>query len=151
MGFIMQYVNNPYMINNPYANNMGYTQQGYNYPQYNNYQMNQQQIQQSQSLNGQIIADFNEVSSKNTPLDGSSVYFPLVDGSAIYCKKLNVNTGASQLFTYKLVEQNTDQKDSDVTSTLSQLKSEIQELKNIILSKNSPQLPKLDLGKGGDQ
>ena len=80
---------------------------GFNQPMYmNNYQNNntlRQPITPSiGGLMGKVVDSADVVKVTDIPLDGSTSYFPLVDGSAILTKKLQVD-GTSKIVVYKPV------------------------------------------------
>lgn len=98
------------MYNNLYNQNM--------YNPYNKYQpmsvpaqpmQNQQFIQPispQSNLLGKIVDSIDVVKATDIPLDGSTSYFPLTDGSAIVTKKLQMD-GTSRTIIYKpVVEDN---------------------------------------------
>ena len=103
----------------PYQNMPVYNQQTYTYNPYQTNQ-NESQIQMCDSL------DF--VKSQNVRLDGMANYYALTDGSEIYCKRLNPNTGASITDVY-VKKQNVEEPKIDlntqVATLLSDFKSEI--------------------------
>lgn len=96
------------MYNNPYGFNPYMNQRFQNQP--NNQPMPQQNIQppiqpiqQYCSLLGKQVDSIDVVKATDIPLDGSTCYFPLIDGSAIVTKKLQ-NDGTSKTIIYKPVE-----------------------------------------------
>lgn len=60
-----------------------------------------QQLPQS-NIQGKIVDNVDVVKATDIPLDGSTSYFPLTDGSAIVTKKLGIN-GISEIQIYKPV------------------------------------------------
>lgn len=96
------------MYNNPYNQNM--------YNPYNKYQpvnVPTQPIQSQQfiqpippqpSLLGKIVDSIDVVKATDIPLDGSTSYFPLTDGSAIVTKKLQMD-GTSRTIIYKPIAE----------------------------------------------
>lgn len=56
------------------------------------------------SLLGKVVDSIEVVKATDIPLDGSTSYFPLTDGSAIITKKLQVD-GTSKTIIYKPVEE----------------------------------------------
>lgn len=131
---------------NPYANNMynGLPQstiQQLNANQMQAIQGNQQPIQQQVPVeqNLQYVDSIDVVKSTNARLDGQSVFFPKTDGSEIYCKKLNPQTGAGIIMTYRLVDDNqtvqSDMEVNQITTMISSLKNDIGELKELFLDK----------------
>lgn len=102
------------MYNNPYYNPM----QTY-IPRYPNVDGTQQPIQPMNTTNyvppvqntstqpallGKLVDSIDVVKSMEYPLDGSTSYYPLTDGSAILTKKLLQN-GTSEMKIYKQVEE----------------------------------------------
>lgn len=98
----------------------GVNNYGYNpYGRYVSPQPIQQPIQQSiqqaeqiqplnnaYKLNGKLVPDLETVKSIEYPLDGSTSYFPLTDGSAIVTKQLQMD-GTSKTIIYKPSEDTT--------------------------------------------
>lgn len=73
----------------------------YNY--YNPYQYYapyQQQYAKPIALQGKLIDNIEAVKAVDIPLDGSTSYFPLADGSAIVSKQLKQD-GTSRVIVYK--------------------------------------------------
>lgn len=102
----------------PTWQNYGYGNQQYSYPQnqvqgyqermaqpqYNPYQQMQQQQPMMQSqipLNGKMVDGIEVVKAFDTPLDGSTVYFPSTTGECIYTKQIQAD-GTSRINTYKI-------------------------------------------------
>ena len=93
------YNNNTYGFN-PYMNQQ----------RFQNQPLNQQPIQQTLpqmpqvcSLMGKQVDSIDVVKATDIPLDGSTCYFPLIDGSAIVTKKLQ-NDWTSKTIIYKPVD-----------------------------------------------
>lgn len=61
------------------------------------------------SLLGKSVDSIDVVKAMDIPLDGSTSYFPLLDGSAIVTKKLT-SDGTSRMVVYKPVEQDSKEK-----------------------------------------
>lgn len=92
----------------------------YYYPQYvprQMYDMNVQQMQQpqqtmqtttqqAQGLQGKLVDNIEVVRALDIPLDGTTSYFPLANGSAIVTKQLQQD-GTSKIVVYKAVEDDT--------------------------------------------
>ena len=137
------------MYNNPYGFNPYINQRFQNQP--NNQPMPQQNmqppmqpIQQYCSLLGKQVDSIDVVKATDIPLDGSTCYFPLIDGSAIVTKKLQTD-GTSKTVLYKPVD-NGDEKGiqyatlSDIDkainnidlSDLEDIKDDIKDLKQSI-------------------
>lgn len=108
---------------------------------------------QSDEVLGKIVDSVDVVRSVNADLNGRPYYFPKVDGTEIYCKRINPQTGASMIQTYALVnEGNSQSQDTQFSSALSQLQKElsgeISDLKNIVMDYlTSPS--KVNVPKGG--
>ena len=99
------YNNNTYGFN-PYMNQQ----------RFQNQPLNQQPIQQTLpqipqvcSLMGKQVDSIDVVKATDIPLDGSTCYFPLIDGSAIVTKKLQ-NDGTSKTIIYKPVDNQEETK-----------------------------------------
>ena len=98
------YNNNTYGFN-PYMNQQ----------RFQNQSMSQQSIQPQMtqipqmnpacSLLGKQVDSIDVVKATDIPLDGSTCYFPLIDGSAIVTKKLQTD-GTSKTIIYKPIENN---------------------------------------------
>lgn len=87
-------------------------------PYYNNYmqprmdpQFVQQPVQptykQPSGLQGKSVDSLEVVKAMDIPLDGSTSYFPLIDGSAIITKQLKQD-GTSKIVIFKPVEDTVD-------------------------------------------
>lgn len=113
-----------------YGNNYGYYNptRSIGVPQQS---MNNQFIQQPQmqmpsftptpmpaqtNLLGKIVDNVEVVKATDIPLDGSTSYFPLTDGSAIVTKKLGLN-GTSEIQVYKPVVE--EKQEEQIISTSS--------------------------------
>jgi len=124
------YYGNPYQ-NYSYQNSYPYQQPYLNYASTLTPQQSQQNInvQPQELLQGTIVDSIDVVRGKNCSLDGTPQVYPKSDFSEIYVKKLDVNTGAGMLLTYRLVQPQVEKQvniDVDTfASTLSQFKSEI--------------------------
>lgn len=98
-------------------------------PYYNSYNiqpqiMGQPVYSQAQaSLPGKTVDSIDVVRATAAPLDGSILYFPLTDGSAIITKKLQMD-GTSQLVRYEPVKD-----DTPPTPTLKDMQVELDDLK----------------------
>ena len=106
---------------------------GFNQPMYmNNYQNNntlRQPITPSiGGLMGKVVDSADIVKVTDIPLDGSTSYFPLVDGSAILTKKLQVD-GTSKIVVYKPVVEEPKETPKYVTyADLDDIKKHIKDL-----------------------
>ena len=106
---------------------------GFNQPMYmNNYQNNntlRQPIAPSiGGLMGKVVDSADVVKVTDIPLDGSTSYFPLVDGSAILTKKLQVD-GTSKIVVYKPVVEEPKETPKYVTyADLDDIKKHIKDL-----------------------
>lgn len=133
---------------NPYYNQYS------NYPNYQNYQQNQMQQlqnpmqsqvsqpQQSQnSIQGWYVDGFDVTKSINADMSGNAMFFPSTDGKEIYKKQLDINTGKSFTYVYKLennVEQTNNSIDftpiySHISEVKDELSTKISELKDMVL------------------
>ncbi len=61
-------------------------------------------VQQATPLLGKVVDSLDVVKATDIPLDGSTSYFPLTDGSAIITKKLQMD-GTSKTIIYKPIEE----------------------------------------------
>ena len=108
---------------------------GFNQPVYmNNYQNNntlRQPITPSiGGLMGKVVDSADVVKVTDIPLDGSTSYFPLVDGSAILTKKLQVD-GTSKIVVYKPVVEEPKETPKYVTyAELDDIKKHIKDLED---------------------
>lgn len=113
------------MFYNPYIPQM---QRGQNMDQFNpysqGYQNNYQQSypqnpqtypQASLGLQGKLVDSIEVVRAIDIPLDGSTSFFPLADGTAIVTKQLQKD-GTSRTVIYKPVEQEAEKKVDYITS-----------------------------------
>lgn len=113
---------NNYGYYNP-TRNIGVPQQSMNNQMYQQPMQTYQQpiVQQlpQSNIQGKIVDNVDVVKATDIPLDGSTSYFPLTDGSAIVTKKLGLN-GISEIQIYKPVieetKNNTDNKQSYVSN-----------------------------------
>lgn len=95
-----------------YNNFQGYQNQNYQPNQQFCYQQNPYQNQQYQQqyipndvLGGKIVDSIDVVRAINADLSGKANYYPKSDGSEIYCKRINPQTGASGIQTYILRQE----------------------------------------------
>lgn len=101
----------------PYVNPYYLQQNQQSYPQYYNplaqvqnrpidYQQNMpnnyQQNQIVQGINGKMIAEINQITANDVPMDGSVAFFPKQDLSEVYAKSWNAD-GTIRTVTYKPV------------------------------------------------
>lgn len=101
----------------PYVNPYYLQQNQQSYPQYYNplaqvqnrpidYQQNipnnYQQNQIVQGINGKMIAELNQITANDVPMDGSVAFFPKHDLSEVYAKSWNAD-GTIRTVTYKPV------------------------------------------------
>lgn len=93
------------------------------------YQPIVQQLPQS-NIQGKIVDNIDVVKATDIPLDGSTSYFPLTDGSAIATKKLGVN-GTSEILIYKpIVEENEVTQLENKYLTVEELDKRVEKLDN---------------------
>lgn len=104
----------------------------FNQPMYmNNLQntsLSRQPITTQPSLLGKIVDSADAVKVTDIPLDGSVSYFPLVDGSAILTKKLQMD-GTSKIVVYKPVVE--EEKEITKYVTFDDLKDIQEQIKTI--------------------
>lgn len=83
------------------------------------------QQQQQQTLLGKVVDNIEVVKAMDIPLDGSTSYFPLSDGTGIVTKQLQ-SDGTSKMVVYKPVQE--DKKDVVQFATLEDIENAINEL-----------------------
>lgn len=121
------------MFNQFYNQNQRY--QPMYQPNYNQMsQMYAQPIYQPAGINGRIVDNIEVVKATEISLDGSVNYFPIADGSAIVTKQLQPD-GTSKMMIYKPVVNETPKyiTNDDLNNELSNMKQQIEELKNKLL------------------
>lgn len=84
-----------------------------------------QQVYNSLGLQGKSVASIEIVKAMDIPLDGSTSYFPITDGSAIVTKQLQ-NDGTSKTIIYKPVQE--EKKEAPKYVTIEELKKEISKI-----------------------
>lgn len=114
------------------------------------------QIPQIPMLQGQMVDGIDTVKAKDVDMSGNPVYYPKTDGTEVYRKQLQAD-GRSRIFTYRLVNENEQQTESnggnqvDIVSLINQLRddvhAEISEIKELLPIQSEP--PKTQ--KGGNQ
>ena len=120
------------MFGNPYYNQQRYqtnqqiepVNHHFNNPTYMTPMPIQPQATQM-TLLGKSVDSIDVVKAMDIPLDGSTSYFPLTDGSAIVTKKLQ-SDGTSKTVVYKPVEE--DKKESKVFITMDELQQQLESL-----------------------
>lgn len=105
---------NPYMQMNRGQMMDQFSQYSQTYPQ--TYPQNTQTYPQaSLGLQGKLVDSIDVVKAIDIPLDGSTSFFPLADGSLIVTKQLQKD-GTSRTVIYKPVEQEAEKKVDYITS-----------------------------------
>lgn len=134
----MNYSNNPYM--NPYMN----SQMNFNNPylaqpmqQQARPVQNQQPVSQPTpqpvpqyspiGLQGKSVDSIDVVKATDIPLDGSVSYFPIMDGSAIITKQLQVD-GTSKITIYKPVDEEQEKVEAPRYMTQEQFEEKIKSI-----------------------
>lgn len=111
------------------TNNYGYNPYGRYMPQ----QPIQQQMESSiintqrpiaSGLNGKVVESIDVVKAMDIPLDGSTSYFVIADGSSIVTKQLQMD-GTSKMVVYKPVESDTN---TTKYATMEDIKNSINEI-----------------------
>lgn len=135
---------NPYYTPRFQQGDMQYSQQNYSYPQ--NYQQSYPQNPQSyqqpiNNLQGKTVESLEIAKLIEIPLDGSTSYFPLADGSAIITKQLQMD-GKSKTVIYKPDMSASPENDfrtnfnSDETNYIKEelktIKSQIREISDVL-------------------
>ena len=123
--------------NNPYLMNMQrfQPQDNFNQPMPQHQYIQQIPQQNNNYLLGKSVDSIEVVKAMDIPLDGSTSYFPLTDGSAIVTKKLQTD-GTSKTIVYKPIEE--DEKNAPKYITIEDLEkamkkidlSEIEDIKD---------------------
>ena len=122
--------------------NRFYNPQGYHPIDNLNNQFNNQYMQTMQQINTQVgllgksVDSIEVVKAMDIPLDGSTSYFPLTDGSAIVTKKL-MSDGTSRTVIYKPVNESKDKTTdflvmddlADILNDIEDMKKQLNELK----------------------
>ena len=90
-------------------------------PMMTNYQP-PMQLTKPSNLLGKVVDNIEVVRATDIPLDGSTSYFPLSDGSSIVTKQLQMD-GTSKMVVYKPVKENSD--DSKKFVTFEEMQSEL--------------------------
>ena len=80
------------------------------------------QLAKPSSLLGKVVDNIEVVRATDIPLDGSTSYFPLRDGSSIVTKQLQMD-GTSKMVVYKPAKENND--DSKKFVTFEEMQSEL--------------------------
>lgn len=143
------------MYNN-YGYNPYYPQQRYQGVDTNNQQpmittyQQPMQLAKPSSLLGKVVDNIEVVRATDIPLDGSTSYFPLSDGSSIVTKQLQMD-GTSKMVVYKPVKEDSDDSKKFVTFEemqnelakidildLEDLKDEVKEIKKQLKSMKKP-------------
>ena len=143
------------MYNN-YGYNPYYPQQRYQGVDTNNQQsmmptfQQPMQLTKPSSLLGKVVDNIEVVRATDIPLDGSTSYFPLSDGSSIVTKQLQMD-GTSKMVVYKPIKEDNDDSKKFVTFEemqselakidildLEDLKDEIKEIKKQLKSMKKP-------------
>lgn len=95
----------------------------------NQYMQTMQQMNNQMSLLGKSVDSIEVVKAMDIPLDGSTSYFPLTDGSAIVTKKL-MSDGTSRTVIYKPVNESKDKTtDFLVMDDLADILNDIEDMK----------------------
>ena len=120
--------------------NRFYNPQGYHPIDNLNNQFNNQYMQTMQQINTQVgllgksVDSIEVVKAMDIPLDGSTSYFPLTDGSAIVTKRL-MSDGTSRTMIYKPVNETKETSflvmDDlvDILNDIDDMKKQLQDLK----------------------
>ena len=120
--------------------NRFYNPQGYHPIDNLNNQFNNQYMQTMQQINTQVgllgksVDSIEVVKAMDIPLDGSTSYFPLTDGSAIVTKRL-MSDGTSRTMIYKPVNETKEtgflvmDDLADILNDIDDMKKQLQDLK----------------------
>lgn len=138
-----------------------YGYQGYSNPYSGNYYQPQMPVPPQydyqrpvDSISGRMVDSMDVVRGINADLSGKPSYFPKADGSEIYCKRINPQTGASMIQIYTLSDQNgQNTQESQLYTALAQFKTdisnELSDLKNTVLEGLTTPSPQVSSVKGG--
>lgn len=111
-------------------------------PYYSNYNMQPQMVAQPSypqpqgMLAGKTVDSIDVVRATAAPLDGSTLYFPLTDGSAIVTKQLQLD-GTSRVIRYEPVKD-----DTPAQPSLTTMQKELDELKETVAKMRKDLEPK---------
>lgn len=118
------------------ANNYGYNPYGSYMPQRPmqqptvNENLMVQPVNNSYKLSGKLVDNVETARITEYPLDGTTSYFPLTDGSAIVSKQLQMD-GTSKTIIYKPVtEEQKEQPKYLIEDDLEDLKEDIRDIKS---------------------
>lgn len=92
----------------------------------------QPQISQSQNntISCEYVDNFEVVNAKNCDFSGKPMLYMKTDGSAIYRKQLNIETGKSKTYTYELRDEiNEKSGNTDITNITGVINSQIESLR----------------------
>lgn len=138
-----------------------YGYQGYSNPYNGNYYQPQMPVTPQydyqrpiDSISGRMVDSMDVVRGINADLSGKPSYFPKADGSEIYCKRINPQTGASMIQVYTLSDQNgQNTQESQFYTALAQFKAdisnELSDLKNTVLEGLTTPSTQVSSTKGG--
>ena len=122
------------MYGNRFYNPQGYHPMDNLNNQFNNqYMQTMQQINTQVGLLGKSVDSIEVVKAMDIPLDGSTSYFPLTDGSAIVTKKL-MSDGTSRTVIYKPVNETKETSFlvmddlADILNDIDDMKKQLQDL-----------------------
>lgn len=114
------------MYNNPYFNQTRFGMPMVNQPMPSVSQPQYIQPMQNQNtLNGKYVDSIDVVKASETPLDGSTIYFPFTDGSAIVSKQLQMD-GTTKTIVYKPVDN--EENNLPKYATIQDVKNEISKI-----------------------
>lgn len=123
------------MYGNRFYNPQGYHPMDNLNNQFNNqYMQTMQQINTQVGLLGKSVDSIEVVKAMDIPLDGSTSYFPLTDGSAIVTKRL-MSDGTSRTMIYKPVNESKEtgflvmDDLADILNDIDDMKKQLQDLK----------------------
>ena len=115
----------------PY-NYLGYNTNQYMNPYYQNSQLQRmQEYNRQPSLLGKVVDGIDVVRGLDIPLDGSTSYFPLADGSAIATKQLQQD-GTSRIIIYKPDIKEKEEIRYVTESDIKDIREELEELRKKI-------------------
>lgn len=121
---------NPYYQNPMYGNSV--MQQPQPQPQFMQQQIPVQP--QQTGLGGKIVESYEVFKGVDVPMDGNTYYFPKADGSEIYSKRWLQN-GTTEQITYKVVKEETEEKENPLMLKLNDIEEQLTALQEIVTKK----------------
>lgn len=90
----------------------------------------QTQITQNNTIPCEYVDNFEVVNAKNCDFSGKPMLYMKTDGSTIYRKQLNIETGKSKIYTYELREESDIKSGNpDISNIIAVMNSQIESLR----------------------